>query len=247
MFSEGILNNLGHFSGLDIRNHDLTLTEGAVDLTDPFTHCGRIRTDGTGIMLQLEEHVAGNDPFGCMDKLYIPSFTQGTDEPIHGAGGNRRFYNDHRPIGTKGQDFLHSGNHIAGVNLLTDLIIGGGNGDNIYIRALILRGKADPSLYSTGKEGIQALLAKGGLTPVQCLNKGPVIIRAYNLHPMGCQHQSRRQPNISQTDYIYQSQGFLSNLSVQQDIATHKFLYHRIFSLNTSKCTAFEKITVLFL
>ena len=92
----GVFDDLGHFRGADVGDDDLALAEGGVGSLDGFAYSGIVGADGTGVMLQFIDHVAGDDAFRGMDQIQVLTdgetglFHHGADKAVNGAGGKQR-------------------------------------------------------------------------------------------------------------------------------------------------------------
>ena len=189
--TEGVLHNLGHFGGADVGDHDLTLAEGSVDGLDLLANRLIIRADGTVVVQQLIDHVAGDNALRSMNQVDILAdgetvgFNHRTDKLINGSGRDCRF-NDHSGApGTDLHDVLYCGDDITGIHLLAELVVGGRHGDDVGIRDLILRGKANACLHRVREQLVQTILLEGGFSGVQGCDQFLIIVRSDNFHAVG--------------------------------------------------------------
>ena len=207
--TEGIFHHFGHFRRANIRHHDLAPAEGGVHLLDPLPHFPAVCADGTVVVEQFIDHVAGNDPLRRMHEMDIlpdhkALFLHGrADILIHGAGRDGGFHHHRCAFPADFQNVLHCGNHITGVYLLAELIIGRRHGNDVSIRGLVRCGEGNAPRYGFAKQLLQSLFLKSGVACLQSGHQFRIIVRAHDCHPVGCQHQCRRQADIPKSDHIY--------------------------------------------
>ena len=180
--TEGVLNDLGHLSGADVGNDNLSLTEGGIILLDLLTNGLVVSTNGAVVMEQLIDHVAGDDALGGMNKVDVLANLKAvglhnrTDKLIHRAGRDGGFNNNSSALGAHLHHFLDGSHHVAGIYLLTELVIRSRNTDNVQVCLLVLSGELDSSLYSGLEEFIKTVFLESGLTCIKSIYQLLVII-----------------------------------------------------------------------
>ena len=73
---ERVLHNLCHLCRSDIRHHNLSLAERSIQFFYPLSHFPVIRADCPVVVQKLIYHIAGNNPLGRMNQMYILSRLQ---------------------------------------------------------------------------------------------------------------------------------------------------------------------------
>ena len=206
--TESIFDNLSHFSRTDIRHDDFTLTEGCVEFLDPFTNGFFIRANCTIVVQKLIDHVAGNDAFWRMHQVNVftnfeaISFNCRANIFVDCSRRNGGFDYNSRALGTHIHHIFHGRDHIAGVHLLAEFIVGRRNRHDIGIRYLIFRRKANTRLDRFRKELVQPFFLKRGPARIQRSDQIRIVIRSNDIHPVRRQHKRSRQTNVAKTDDV---------------------------------------------
>ena len=202
--AEGVLNDLGHFRCADVGYHDLTLAEGLVVLLDLFAYGSVVGADGAVVMEKLVHHVAGNDAFGSMDEvdLLAGSFHYGANRLIDGTGADCGLNHDGGPFGADLDDFLDRCDDVTSIYFLAELVVRGGDADDVGICLLIFCGELDSLGDSCLEKFVQAVLFECGLAGIQGVNEFFVIIRSNDFHSVGSHHKCRGQSDVAQSDYV---------------------------------------------
>ena len=206
--TEGILYYLGHLCGTNIRYHDLSLTERAVQSFYFFTDLRAVCTNRTGIMFQLIYHISRNDTLRCVYQIDVLSngkavgFNDRTHVFIDGSRRYRRL-DDHRcALRADTHNVLHCLYHVACIHLFTCLIIGSRHCHDIHIRALIFMRKTNSFAHCLLEQFVKTILLKGSFSLIQGIYQLLIIIRSYNLYPMCCKHQRSGKTDITKSYYI---------------------------------------------
>lgn len=203
--SEGVLDDLGHLGGADVGDRDLALAEAGVHLGHGLAHLGVVSADGTVVVKQLIDHVARDDALGGVDEpdvLAAGLGEQRAHEAVDGVGRDGGLDDEH---GAHGRDLEHglAGRHdVARVDLLVELVVGRGYRDDVGVADLVVSGELDARLQGVGEQLVQALLLKGGLAGVERGDELLVVVRAHDLHAVGCHHKSGGEANVAETDNV---------------------------------------------
>ena len=149
----GILDDLGHLGGADVGDDNLALAEAGVVLLHLLPYLPAVGADGAVVMQELIDHVAGDDTLGGMDKIDIlPDLetirlNHWTDELIDGAGTDGGLDDNGRPLGADLHHILDGSNHIAGIDLLAELVVGRRDADDVSVGLLVFGGELDACLH----------------------------------------------------------------------------------------------------
>ena len=69
--SEGVLNNLGHLCGANVSNDDFALAEASIILLYLLSYLAAVGTDGTIVVQQFIDHIAGDDTLRSMHEMDV--------------------------------------------------------------------------------------------------------------------------------------------------------------------------------
>ena len=159
-------------------------------------------------MQQLVNHVARNDALRSMDKVNILTdlkaicLNHRADILVDGSRRNGRLHDNRCALGADTHNILHCLNNVADINLFAELVIRSRNGHNVCVGNLILGGELHTGCKSILKQFVQTLFLKGGLACIQGCNQFFIVVSTDNFHTVGSHHQSSRQTNVTQTNYV---------------------------------------------
>ena len=206
--TEGILNNLSHLCSTDICHNNLALAERRIQSLHLLTNRLIISTNRAVIVQQLVNHVAGDDTLRSMDEIDILTnletilFNHRANILVDGSRRNSGLDNHGSPLRADTHNVFNSLNNVAGINLLAELIIRCRNRHDVSIGDLIFGGKLDTGIQSILEQFIQSLFLESGFTCIQGSNQLLIIVSTNNLYAVRCHHQSSRQTNVTQTNYV---------------------------------------------
>ena len=210
--TEGVFDHLGHLGGADVGDHDLALAERGIVFLDLLADLAAVGADRAVVMEKLVDHVPGDDALGGVDEVDV--FYNRPHELVDGAGADGALDHDGRALGANLHHVPDGRDNIAGIDLLAELVVRGGNGDDVGVRLLVLGSE----LYSFGdrrlEQFVKSLFLEGGLPFVQGRHKFLVVVRSDDLNTVRCHHQRRRQSNIAQSDYVDHINISYFNLSI---------------------------------
>ena len=203
--AEGILDDLGHLGGADVGDGDLALAEAGVDLCHGLAHLGVVGANGAVVMEQLVDHVARDDALGGVDEPDV--FAAGLDqqrthETIDGVGRHGGLDDEHGSLGRDLEDGLAGSHDVARVDLLVELVVGRGDRDDVGVAGLVVGGELDSGLQGGGEQLVKALLLEGGLAGVERGDELLVVVRAHDLHAVGCHHEGSGEADVAETDNV---------------------------------------------
>lgn len=203
--AEGILDDLGHLGGTDVGDGDLALAEAGVDLSHGLPHLGVVGTDGAVVVQQLVDHVARDDTLGGVDEpdvLAAGLREQRANEAVDGVGRHGGLDDEHGSLGGDLEYSLASGDDVARVDLLVELVIGRGDRDNVGVADLVVGGELNARLKGVGEKLVQAVLLEGGLAGVERGDELLVVVRAHDLHAVGGHHKGGGKTDVTETDNV---------------------------------------------
>lgn len=201
--TEGILNYLGHFGRADVSDHNLALAERGVILLNLLAYLTAVGTDRAVVVQEFVHHVAGDNTFGCMDQVEVLPYFEavclddGSYEPVDGAGADGALNDHDSALGAYLHHFLDGGHDVAGVHFLAELVVGRGDGDDVGISILVLRGKLDALRHGRLKQLVQAVFLERGLAGIEGGNEFLVVVRSDDLHAVGGHHKCRGQADVA--------------------------------------------------
>ena len=206
--TESILNDLGHLSSTDVGNNDLALAERRIELLHLFTDSLVICADGAVVVQQFVDHVARDDALRSMDKVDILTnlkaicLNHRADILVDSSRRNSRLHDNRCALRADTHDILHGLDNVAGINLLAELVIRSRNRHDVGICNLILGGELYTSCQSVLEQLIQSLFLKSGLARIQSCNQFLIVVSTDNFHTVRSHHQSSRQTNVAQANYV---------------------------------------------
>ena len=159
-------------------------------------------------MQQFVNHVARDDALRGMDKVDVLTnlkaicLNHRADILVNGSGRNGRLHDNRCALGADTHDILHGLDNVAGINLLTELVIRSRNGHDVGIGNLILGGELHAGCQSILEQFIQSLFLKSGLARIQGCNQFLIVVSTDNFHTVRSHHQSSRQTNVAQANYV---------------------------------------------
>lgn len=212
--TEGVLDDLGHLGGADVSDGDLSLAEAGVDLRHGLAHLGVVGADGAVVVQQLVDHVARDDALGGVDEpdvLAAGLCEQRANEAVDGVGRDGGLDDEHGALGRDLEDGLAGRHDVAGVNLLVELVVGRRDRDDVGVADLVVGGELDAGLQGVGEQLVQAVLLEGGLAGVERGDELLVVVRAHDLHAVGCHHEGGGQANVAETDNVNHIRGSFLN------------------------------------
>ena len=168
----GVLHYLGHLGRADVGNHNLALAEGGIVLLHLFANLAAVGTDGAVVMEQLVHHVARDDALGSVNEVDVLTNLEaiGLDDRAHelvdGAGADGGFHHG-GTLGAVLHHFLDGSHHIAGIDLLGELVVRGRYRDNVHVGLLVLGGELDAFGESRLEELVKTVFLEGGLASVE--------------------------------------------------------------------------------
>ena len=203
--AEGVLDDFGHLGGTDVGHTDFALTEGCVNLSNLLAHLGVVRTNRTVVVQQLVNHVSWDDALRGVHELNI--LTLGLDEQrahkaIHRVGRNSRLDYEHGALRGDLEHRLAGGNHVAGVNLLVQLIVGRRYAHDVGIAHLILGREFDARFQRVDEQLVKPLLLEGSVAGVQGCHEFFVVVGSHDLHAVRGHHERGGQSDITETDNV---------------------------------------------
>lgn len=214
--AEGVLYDLGHLGGADVSDGDLALAEAGVDLRHGLAHLGVVGSDGAVVVQQLVDHVARDDALGGVDEpdvLAAGLGEQRANEAVDGVGRDGGLDYEHGALRRDLEHGLACRHDVARVDLLVELVVGRGYRDDVGVADLVVGGELDAGLQGVGEQPIQALLLEGGLAGVERGDELLVVVRAHDLHAVGCHHEGGGQADVAETDNVNHCYSpFLANL-----------------------------------
>lgn len=203
--AEGVLDDLGHLGGADVGDGDLALAEAGVDLSHGLAHLGVVGADGAVVVQQLVDHVARDDALGGVDEpdaLAAGLGKQRANEAVDGVGRDGGLDYEHGALGRDLEDGLAGRHDVAGVDLLVELVVGRGDRDDVGVADLVVGRELDSRLQGVGEQLVQALLLEGGPASVERGDELLVVVRAHDLHAVGCHHKCGGETDIAETDNV---------------------------------------------
>lgn len=212
--AEGVLDDLGHLGGADVSDGDLSLAEAGVDLRHGLAHLGVVGADGAVVVQQLVDHVARDDALGGVDEpdvLAAGLCEQRANEAVDGVGRDGGLDDEHGALGRDLEDGLAGRHDVAGVNLLVELVVGRRDRDDVGVADLVVGGELDAGLQGVGEQLVQTVLLEGGLAGVERGDELLVVIRAHDLHAVGCHHEGGGQADVAETDNVNHIRGSFLN------------------------------------
>ena len=178
----GVLYHLSHFSRANVGNDDFALAERGIVLLYLLTNLLAVSTNGTVVMEQLIDHVAGNDTLRSVNQIDVLTnlksvfLNHWAYELVNGSGTNGRFNNYGSTLGAHLHHFLDGSYYIAGINLLGELVVRSRNTDNIHVCLLVLGGELNTCLNGIGKELVKTVFFEGGLASIQRIYQLLVVV-----------------------------------------------------------------------
>ena len=203
--TESVLDDLGHLGGTDVGHTDFALTEGCVNPSNFLAHLGVVRANCTVVVKQLVNHVSGDDALRGVHEPNILALSlneQRAHEAIHRVGRNSRLNHEHGTLRGDLKHRLAGGNHITGVNLLVQLVIGRRHAHDVGIARLILSREFNARFQRVGEQLVKPLLLEGGVPGIQSCHEFLIVVGSHNLHAMRGHHKRGGQPDIAETDYV---------------------------------------------
>ena len=203
--AEGVLDDLGHLGSADVGHTGFALTEGCVNLSNLLAHLGIVRTNRTVVVQQLENHVTRDDALRSVHELNVLALglnEQRAHEAIHRVGRNSRLNYKHGTLRGDLEHRLAGGNHIAGVNLLVQLVVGRRHAHDVGIAHLILGREFNADLKCIGEQLVEPLLLEGGVAGVQGCHEFLVVVGSHNLHAVRSHHKCGGQSDVTETDNV---------------------------------------------
>ena len=138
---------------------------------------------------------------------------QRAHEAVDGVGGHRGLDDEHGAPRRDFEDGLACSHHVAGVDLLVELVVGSGDRDDVGVADLVVGGELDAGLQGVGEQIVQAFLLEGGLAGVERGDEPLVVVRAHDLHTVGGHHEGGGEADVAETDNVNHCYSpFLANL-----------------------------------
>ena len=206
--TESVLNDLGHLSSTDISNNNLALAERRIEFLHLFTDSLVICADGAVVVQQLVDHVTRDDALRSMDKVDVLTnlkaicLNHRADILVDSSRRNSRLHDNRCALGADTHNIFHSLDNVAGINLLAELVVRSRNRHDVGVGNLILGGELHTGCQSILEQFVQALFLKSGLARIQGCNQFLIVVSSDNLHTVGSHHQSSRQTNVAQANYV---------------------------------------------
>ena len=205
----GVLDHLGHLCRTDVRHHDLSLAERCIVALHLLANLLAVCANRAVVVQQFVNHVAGDDALGGVDQVEVlpdlesSLLDDGADVSVDRAGTDRGFDDDGGAFRADAHHFLDGGDHVAGIDFLAEFVVGRGDGDDVGVGLLVLRGELDAGFDGGLEELVQSFLLEGGLAGVQGGDEFFVVVGADDFHAVGGHHKGSRQADIAQSNYIY--------------------------------------------
>lgn len=146
-----------------------------------------------------------------LDVLAAGLCEQRANEAVDGVGRDGGLDDEHGALGRDLEDGLAGRHDVAGVDLLVELVVGRGNRDDVGVADLVVGGELDSGLQGVGEQLVQALLLEGGLAGVERGDELLVVVRAHDLHAVGCHHEGSGQADVAETDNVNHIRGSFLN------------------------------------
>ena len=147
-----------------------------------------------------------------MDEVDV--FDDRSHKLVDGAWTDGALDDDGRALGANLHHVLDGSNDIAWIDLLAELVVRSGHGDDVGVRLLVLGCELYPFGDCRLKQFVKPLLLEGSLSLVQGSHKFLVIVRSDDLNSVRSHHQRRRQSNVAQPDYVDHINISYFNLSI---------------------------------
>ena len=201
----GVLHDLGHLGGADVGHDDLALAEGGVVLLDAFADLAAVGAYGAVVMQKFVHHVAGDNAFGGMDEVDVyPGLAAcgldgGTHVPVDGSGTDGGFDDDDGAAEAHLEHILHRCDDVAGIDLLAEFVVRGGDADDVGVCLLILGGEGDACGEGGAEKFVQARLAEGGAAGVQCGHEFAVAVGSHYGNAVRGKHKCGGQSDVAQS------------------------------------------------
>ena len=210
--AEGVLDHLGHFCSPDVSDNDFSLAERGIVFLDLLSNLATVGTDRTVVVEKFIYHITRYYSLRGVDQ--VDAFDDRPHELIDGAWTDGALYDYGRTFRADFHHVLDGGNDIAGIDLLGELVVRSGHGDDVGVRLLVL----GCELYSLGdcrlEQFVKPLLLEGSLSLVQGSHKFLVVVRSDDFNSVRSHHQRRRQSNVAQSDYVDHINISYFNLSI---------------------------------
>ena len=139
-------------------------------------------------MQKLIHHIARNDTLGGVNEVDVLANLEaeclnlGANELVDSARAYGRFNHYGSSFGADFQHFFHSCYHIAGINLLRELVVGSRHRHDVGVGLLILGGKLDSGFHGSLKQLVEAVLLECGMSGVERSHKFLVIVSTNDFH-----------------------------------------------------------------
>jgi len=202
--AEGVLHDLGHFRGADVRDNDFALAKCGVVLLDLLADGSVVGADRAVVVQEFVDHVAGDDALGGVDEVHALAggLDDRPDRLIDGARGNGRFDDDGRAFLADFEHVLDRRYDVAGIYFLAEFIIWSRDRDDVGVRLLVLRGELDAFGYCRLEKLVQAVFLEGGPARVERRDEFFVVVRSDDFHSVGSHHKCGRKTDIAEADNV---------------------------------------------